>query len=118
MRDEFKTVEEAVVKLGLSCRQCNQAAVIIPDFSQPPRYYKQEPTSSGPSYTIAYPEKPHPSKLCYYHLKQHLGYFDLPTERQLLRTDYAKDKEKVKVAEYKRAEERRRKDERRNQDDE
>ena len=109
MRD-FKTVQEARIKLGLTCRICNEAIALIPDFDQPSRYYKQESDSSGKCFTIAYPEKMHPLKLCYYHLKQHLGYFDLPTERQLLRADYAKDKEKVKLANYKREEERRRTD--------
>lgn len=99
---DFKTVQEARLKLGLCCRVCNDSIAQIPDFSQPARYFKMESDAVGKRYTIAHPLKDHPLKLCYYHLKQHLGYFDLPTERQMLRDDYKKDKDKVKTANYNR----------------
>jgi hypothetical protein len=68
---------------------CEQLAYLLPDTSKPPRSFKEPSTrmytnedgtfESGGDLTmvVAHESKAHPSGLCYYHLKQALGLFDL-----------------------------------------
>lgn len=66
---------------------CYQQAQMEPDFSQPPKHYYEpskrryhEPDGSVTpggdlTSTISYPDKPHSSGCCYFHLKKKLGLF-------------------------------------------
>ena len=68
---------------------CQQQTYFIPDFTQPPRVYKEPSrrsykeadgtfTQGGElTSTISYPTKAHTSGLCYFHLKQSLSLFEL-----------------------------------------
>jgi hypothetical protein len=95
---KYVTVEEAHIKLGITCKICNQKVAEIPDFDKPLAYFKQETQSDGiRCFTIGWHSKPHPFGLCYYHLKQKLGYFDTITANKI-NTSSAKEVETFKQA--------------------
>ena len=62
-----ESVEEAVLKAGLSCKLCNSQVASVPDFGKPAKRFDQ----GKDCFTIAYPTKRHPDHLCYYHDKVH-----------------------------------------------
>lgn len=81
----FQTVEEGLVKLGLTCKVCNQPVKQIPDMDATPRYYDQGKDTVGRCFVIAYPTKPHLSGLCYFHQKKKEGLFDRLTFNQIVK---------------------------------
>lgn len=90
MKREFQSIDEARIKIGKSCRECNQAIRLVPNKEGPVKYFPHHELTHGTkAFTIGYGLDPANDKLCYYHSKKKQGLFDKPTFNEQLKIQLA-----------------------------
>ena len=71
---KYASIEQAHMRLGLLCQECNQPAQLVPDTDEPVRYFPTSREQGSWAFIVGYPLKR--TKLCSYHRRKKEGLFN------------------------------------------